>query len=108
MNTRFFKFTSEAAAQAALIPSERYSAPVTQTDDGEEVVDEGGYRTGGIGWGMDVVGVITEGGEYDPETGEELVAPTTLPGFHINLIGEVPEELEQYEIFPETPVRKFL
>lgn len=34
-------------------------------------------------YAIDVVGIITEGGEYDEE-GNVVVQPTTLSGWHIN------------------------
>lgn len=55
---------------------------------------------------IDVVGVITEGGEWDEE-GNEVVAPTTLPGFHVNYIGNLPEGWEQYEVTPKKPFQVF-
>ena len=33
---------------------------------------------------LDVIGIITEGGEWDLETGEEITPPTTLDGWHAN------------------------
>ena len=54
---------------------------------------------------LDVIGIITIGGEYDPETGEVITLPTTLPGWHVNYIGELPDGWEQYVVTPEAPVR---
>jgi hypothetical protein len=56
---------------------------------------------------IDVVGAITRGGEYDPETGEVLVPPTLLDGWHINYIGELPDGWKEYVVEPEQPVRVF-
>ena len=56
---------------------------------------------------IDVVGTITRGGEYDPETGEVLVPPTLLDGWHCNLAGDLPDGWEQYVVQPEHPVRVF-
>ena len=56
---------------------------------------------------IDVVGTITRGGEYDPETGAVIVAPTVLAGFHVNLAGELPDRWEEYVVSPENPVRVF-
>jgi hypothetical protein len=49
---------------------------------------------------VDVIGVIYEPSE-DPE-----VAPAAIPGWHANVRSttEAPE-LEQYQVFPVTPVR---
>jgi len=56
---------------------------------------------------IDVVGTITRGGEYDPETGEVIVAPTVLDGFHVNYSGDLPEAWEEYVVAPEQPYRVF-
>lgn len=56
---------------------------------------------------IDVVGTITRGGEYDPETGDVIVAPKVLDGWHINFAGELPEGWEEYVVEPEQPVRVF-
>ena len=45
---------------------------------------------------------FTVGGEWDEE-GNELVAPTVLPGWHINYLGDLPEGWESYEVTPSTP-----
>jgi|TARA_Y100000289_G_C3886019_1_gene131317 hypothetical protein len=55
---------------------------------------------------IDVVGVITEGGEWD-EDGNETVPPTTLEGFHINYLGELPTGWEAFEVTPDNPYRVF-
>jgi hypothetical protein len=56
---------------------------------------------------LDVVGVITIGGEYDLESGDVLVPPTLLDGWHVNYIGELPEGWADYAVSPEQPVRVF-
>ena len=55
---------------------------------------------------IDVVGVITRGGEYDDE-GAVIVAPTVLPGFHVNYSGELPEGWDDYLVTPAAPYRVF-
>ena len=55
---------------------------------------------------IDVVGVITRGGEYDEE-GAVIVAPTVLPGFHVNYSGELPEGWDDYLVTPAAPYRVF-
>lgn len=57
---------------------------------------------------IDVVGTITRGGEYDPETGDVIVAPEVLDGWHINFAGELPDGWEQYAVEPANPVRVWL
>ena len=56
---------------------------------------------------IDVVGTITRGGEYDPETGEVISAPEVLDGWHVNYAGDLPDGWEQYVVRPEQPVRVF-
>ena len=56
---------------------------------------------------IDVVGTITRGGEYDPETGDVIVAPTVLAGFHVNYSGDLPSEWEEFLVAPKQPYRVF-
>ena len=56
---------------------------------------------------LDVVGIITRGGEWDPETGDVVVPPVTLDGWHVNLIGDLPEGWERYLVEPRHPARVF-
>ena len=56
---------------------------------------------------IDVVGAITRGGEWDPETGAVIVAPTVLAGFHVNYSGELPEGWDDYLVTPAAPYRVF-
>lgn len=53
----------------------------------------------------DVIGEIYTQAKYD-EQGQLLEAPVALEGYHVN-VDKVPEELQQYEVFPETPARIF-
>lgn len=56
----------------------------------------------------DVIGdIYNNDGVYDQQTGEIIAPPTKAEGFHVNFIGEVPVELEQYLITPVSPSRKF-
>jgi hypothetical protein len=56
---------------------------------------------------IDELGTIYQGGEYDPETGDVIEPPTLLDGWHVNFIGDIPEEWEDYLVSPENPVRVF-
>jgi hypothetical protein len=56
---------------------------------------------------IDEIGTITEGGTYEPETGEVITPPTVRSGWHVNYAGESPEAWEQYLVTPEHPVRVF-
>lgn len=56
----------------------------------------------------DVVGTIyNDDGAYDEETGEVISEPTVMEGFHVNFIGELPQELEANLVTPVAPYRKF-
>ena len=55
---------------------------------------------------IDVVGAIARGGEYDDE-GAVIVAPTVLPGFHVNYSGELPDGWDDYVVTPAAPYRVF-
>jgi hypothetical protein len=56
---------------------------------------------------IDVVGTITRGGEYDPETGDVIVAPTVLDGWHVNFAGALPDGWEEFVVTPADPYRVF-
>ena len=56
---------------------------------------------------IDVVGTITHGGMYDPETGAVIVAPTVLAGFHVNYSGDLPTAWAEFLVAPEQPYRVF-
>jgi hypothetical protein len=58
------------------------------------------------GHAIDVVGTITRGGEYD-EDGKVLVKPTTLPGFHVNFAGMLPDGWDEFLVEPANPYRVF-
>ena len=57
------------------------------------------------GHAIDVVGTITRGGEYDPETGDVIVAPTVLDGWHVNYQGVLPETWDEFVVEPANPAR---
>jgi hypothetical protein len=56
---------------------------------------------------IDVIGTISRGGEYNPETGEVIVAPEVLPGFHVNYSGDLPPGWEEFLVEPAAPYRVF-
>ena len=56
---------------------------------------------------IDVVGTITRGGEWDPETGDVIVAPTVLAGFHVNYSGTLPDAWVEFLVEPAAPYRVF-
>lgn len=100
MTTYFLRFTDEAAAQAALETADIFVSPIGN--------NPGYYRQADIGWAFDPIGTITEGGVWDVETGEEIVPPTILPGWHANYAGDsLPDSLTPYAVHPAAPHRVF-
>jgi len=72
------------------------------------------YSVGDIPGGIDIVGEIwNDDGVYetDEETGEITVIsePTKKDGWHVNIIlaSDLPEELQEFVVEPETPNRVF-
>jgi hypothetical protein len=93
-NGPFFRFPDEATGIAAL------EAAGLLTEDGDPITASHTHA-------LDCIGQIYVGGEYDPETGEVLVPPTLLDGWHCNYVGELPDGWEEYVVRPEQPVRVF-
>lgn len=104
MTVYFLKFPDEATAQAALEEAGIYVPEIGG--------NPGYYRQADIGWAFDPIGTITKGGVWDQETGEELVPPTVLDGWHANYSNdnELSESLADYVLdpAPSTPHRVFL
>jgi hypothetical protein len=96
--THFIRFPDEATGMTAL-----EAAGFTTTDDDGNVT----ILTASHDWALDVIGPISIGGEYDPETGDVITPPTVLDGWHLNYQGPLPEGWEQYAVTPEQPVRVF-
>ena len=97
----FFKFADEAAWLTA---ARAAGFMVTVTDDeGNETEQLQAYTANHA---IDVIGIICEGGEWDDE-GNVIVEPTTLSGWHVNYLGDLPTGWESYEVTPATPHRVF-
>lgn len=71
------------------------------------LTDGGQLITTDHSFAIDEIGVITRGGEWDPETGEVLVPPTVIDGHHCNTIGLAPEAWDQYLCIVNHPARVF-
>ena len=102
MTTYFLRFTDEATAQTALAAAGIYVEPIGN--------NPGYYRQADIGWAFDPIGTITRGGVWDQQTGEELIPPTVLDGWHANYIADsLPSELAAYNLdpIPSAPYRVF-
>jgi len=92
-NGPFFRFPDEVTGMAAL------DAAGLLTEDGDPLTASHTHA-------LDVVGLISIGGEYDDE-GEVITPPTLLDGWHINYVGELPDGWEEYVVSLEQPVRVF-
>jgi hypothetical protein len=93
MTDYLYKFPDEATAQTAL--ADYYDA-------------ETGWKTGGEGYALDVVGVlIGETGELDEE-GNAISAP--LDGWHVNLrvTDDRPDPAADYSVTPTQQRRVWL
>jgi len=97
--THYLRFTNESAWTAAATAAGYFSEP---DKDGNTALMAYTHDHA-----IDVVGIITRGGEYDPETGEVIVAPTVLDGFHINFIGTLPDGWDEFLVSPAAPYRVF-
>jgi len=95
----FFRFTDEASWLAA---ARTAGFMLTVTDD--EGVESEVLQSYTQHYAIDVIGTITEGGEWD-EDGNEIVPPTVLPGWHVNYQGALPDGWDAFEVKPEAPHR---
>ena len=74
----------------------------------EGLVDtEGVLIISSADYAIDVIGVISTGGSYD-EQGLVIEPPETIPGYHVNTRGILPEQWQQYLVIPRHAVRVFL
>ena len=58
-------------------------------------------------YAIDEVGIISRGGKWDFETGEELEPPTVLDGWHVNTQGLAPEAWDEFLCVVNHPSRVF-
>lgn len=92
----FFRFDDEATGMAAL----REAGFISVDEDGTERIITASHEHA-----LDVIGLISRGGEWDAETGEAITPPVLLEGWHVNYAGPLPEGWEQYAVHPQSPVR---
>ncbi|MCE6993066.1 hypothetical protein [Dyadobacter sp. CY323] len=65
--------------------------------------NENGTVSGCESYSIDVIGQIITPAKYD---GETVIEPSiTLEGWHVNWLGDLPDDFLPYEVFPEHPVR---
>jgi hypothetical protein len=98
----YLKFDSEAQATEYLYTQE----PVEWDDSDPELLIPTAWEPRPNFANIDVIGVITEGGEWD-EDGEVITEPVSLEGWHVNvrLVGEDGSALEPFRVEPEHPRR---
>ena len=89
----FFRFPDEATGTAALEAAGLLN-------------EDGSFITASHTHALDVIGVITRGGEWDDE-GNVITPPTALDGWHVNYQGELPEGWEEFLVEPANPYRVF-
>jgi hypothetical protein len=94
----FLRFTDESTWTSAATAAGFFSEP---DEDGNTTLAAYTHDRA-----IDVVGPITRDGEYD-EDGKVLVKPTTLPGFHVNFAGTLPDGWEEFVVTPANPYRVF-
>jgi hypothetical protein len=97
--THFLRFTNESAWTSAATAAGFFSEP---DEDGNTPLLAYTHDHA-----IDVVGTITRGGEYDPETGDVIVVPTVLDGWHVNFQGTLPDGWDEYLVEPMNPYRVF-
>ena len=95
----FLRFPNESAWTAAATAAGFFSEP---DEDGNTTLAAYTHDRA-----IDVVGTITRGGEYDPETGDVIVAPEVLDGWHVNFAGVLPETWAEFVVTPADPYRVF-
>jgi hypothetical protein len=89
--THFIRFPDEATGRDAL------EAVGLLTEDGQ-------FITASHSHALDVIGVITRGGEWDLD-GNVITPPEVLNGWHLNYVGSLPEGWKEFVVEPENPVR---
>jgi hypothetical protein len=97
--THYLRFPDESTGMAALDAA----GFTTTNEDGDTVV-----LTASHTHALDVIGPISKGGTYDPDTGEVITPPVLLSGWHVNYVGELPEGWAEYAVSPEQPARVWL
>lgn len=97
--THYLRFPDETTGLEAIA-----SAGFTFTDSTGETQIQTSSHT----HALDVIGTIHTGGQWDPETGEVVVPPTQLDGWHVNFVGDLPQGWEDYLVTPPSPARVFL
>lgn len=72
------------------------------------LTDEGALISCTHDYAIDEVGLISRGGQLDPESGEAITPPTVLDGWHVNTQGLAPEAWDEFLCVVNHPSRVFL
>ena len=109
MKTRFFKFTDLAEAVTFFSGLNLYSE-----EDGfstfavnEDRLPYGLHHIGHVNEIVSTANLDSEGRPVEEEPYSAVSVATPVEGYLVNGIGALPVELEQYEVFPETPYALF-
>jgi len=58
-------------------------------------------------YSIDIIGQIIIPAVFNG-SGTVINPQETLPGWHVNFLGELPDDLSEYAVFPEHPYRTWL
>jgi len=98
--TNYLRFPDETTFRSAAYTAGFYNEP-----EGDH---PGGYIQYSHDHAMDIVGILyNDDAIVDPETGEIITPATPMEGWHVNFIGTLPYDWEQYLVVPRNPRRKF-
>ena len=71
------------------------------------IAEDGSVMVSSHEYALDILGIIYEGGTYDAE-GEVITPPVALPGWHVNVIGDLaPEAWDSHLIIVNSASRIF-
>lgn len=99
MTTHYLRFPDESTGMAALGTA---GLLMIDPDTGEQRPILASHSHA-----LDVIGPIWIGGSWDLETGEVIEPPTLLSGWHVNYLGQLPEDWDAYLVAPRNPRRVF-
>ena len=107
--TNYLRFPDQSTWESASTEAGfRVNNPVPSESDPEVLENNWVFNYYTHDWAIDDVGIIyNNDGVYNEETGEVITPPTQMEGWHVNIIGELPPELNEYLVTPSTPYRVF-
>jgi Tfp pilus assembly protein PilV len=107
--THYLRFADQDTWEsAAATAGFRVNTPVPSTDDPEVMEDRWTWLYYTHDWAIDVVGTIyNNDAVIDTYTGEITTPATQMEGWHVNMIGTLPDGWQQYIVTPTSPYRVF-